>query len=57
MMAKVIGERTYAMMDVTTPLDSGLTKFGAGHEATTSRGGTGPPGISTVFNQKDQLET
>jgi hypothetical protein len=45
-MKKVIGDRTYAMTDVTIPLPSGFTKFGAGHEAITSKGGFGPPGIS-----------
>jgi hypothetical protein len=44
-MEKVIGDRTHAIMDVTLPLPSGFTKFGAGHEAMTSKVGCGPPGI------------
>ena len=42
----VIGVKMAARMVVTIPLPAGFTKFGAGQEATTSKGGCGPPGIA-----------
>ena len=53
-MKKVIGDRTHAMMDVTLPLLSGSTLFRAGHEAMTSSGGCGPPGILVRVKLKEK---
>jgi hypothetical protein len=54
-MKKVIGEKTPARMVVTLPLPSGFTKFAGGHEAMTSKGGFGPPGILMEANLAREL--
>jgi hypothetical protein len=51
-----MGDRTAAITLVTVPLPSGFTKFAGGHEAMTSGGGRGPPGI-LIYQWKSSEET